>query len=294
MREYLRRGRRPGQRYIASKFVRGRFPERIIGSPTVFGATMYGDLRDVITQRVHFFGIWEPNLTRWMLDRLQPGDVMVDVGAHIGYFSLLAAHAVGETGGVVSVEPSPNRNAMLRRNHEANCPSIARAAQVAIANEHGFLDLFRGHDPASATTVATTGRGVEARVPVQPLSEVLTDDEIARMRILKIDIEGREYEAAASLAGLLDRVRDDFEAIIEITPAQNHVLGHTPRDLLNLLTPHGYHPWHLPNDYGLDSYVDWVRDGSYCTPVPMPLDDPWWDSPAGEQRDVIFTRSSSE
>lgn len=243
---------------------------------------------------MHFFGVWEPNLTRWMLDRLAPGDVMVDVGAHIGYFSLLAAHAVGDAGGVVSVEPSPDRHAMLRRNLDANHPSRSRAAQVAIANEHGSLDLFRGHDPASATTVAATGRGVEARVPVEPLSELLTEAEIRRMRVLKIDIEGREYEAVASLAGMLAEVRDDFEAIVEITPSQNHTLGHSPRDLLDLFLPHGFNPWHLPNDYGLDSYVDFVRDRSYATPVPMALDDPWWDSSTGEQRDVIFSRSPSE
>jgi hypothetical protein len=69
---------------------------------TVFGATMQLDTHDLAGQYIYCFGVWEPNLTNFLRRMLEPGDVFVDVGAHIGYFSLLPSTLVGPDGGVFS------------------------------------------------------------------------------------------------------------------------------------------------------------------------------------------------
>jgi hypothetical protein len=51
-----------------------------------------GHTRDWIQRNLYYFGLWEPNLSAWIESRLSPGDVFIDVGANIGYFTLLAAN----------------------------------------------------------------------------------------------------------------------------------------------------------------------------------------------------------
>lgn len=76
-----------------------------------------------------------------MAERLKPGDVFVDVGANIGYFSLLASKLVGPGGRVVAIEASPEVFDLLRRNLELNKAHNVRAVNVAISDREGSLQL---------------------------------------------------------------------------------------------------------------------------------------------------------
>lgn len=73
---------------------------------TRFGATFAVDTQDLIQRYLYLFGVWEPHMTRWLQRRLKPGDVFVDVGANIGYYSILASRLVGARGKVVAIEAS--------------------------------------------------------------------------------------------------------------------------------------------------------------------------------------------
>ena len=70
-------------------------------------ATTYCDPRDLIQRMILHFGVWEPDVSRVIEQSLAPGDVFVDIGANIGYDTLLASSRVGPTGRVVSIEASP-------------------------------------------------------------------------------------------------------------------------------------------------------------------------------------------
>lgn len=80
---------------------------------TVFRSRIAGDTRDILHQYIYYFGVWEPHLTNWIGQQLAPGDTFIDVGANVGYFSLLASRLVGKSGVVVAIEPSPT---ILRRS----------------------------------------------------------------------------------------------------------------------------------------------------------------------------------
>src|SRR5664279_1756690 len=87
----------------------------------VFGKRMYVDLRDsAVSTNLFVNHVWEPEETNVILGLLHEGDVFVDVGANIGYFTLLASHAVGRTGKVFAFEPGPGNVRLLRKNVEAN------------------------------------------------------------------------------------------------------------------------------------------------------------------------------
>ena len=111
---------------------------------TVFGSRTAGDMRDIIQQYIYYFGLWEPNLTRYLRERLKPGDTFVDVGANIGYFSLRVSHCVGPSGSVVSIEASPRIFAALQANLKRNQTQNVRAINIAVSNEAGTLKLYGG------------------------------------------------------------------------------------------------------------------------------------------------------
>jgi hypothetical protein len=77
------------------------------------GHVFLGNTRDVIQRNVYTFGVWEPEITHWLEGFLRPGDLVVDVGANTGYFSLEASKLVGPEGLVVAVEPVPSISAAL-------------------------------------------------------------------------------------------------------------------------------------------------------------------------------------
>ena len=90
-----------------------------------------GSTKDVIQRYCYVFGIWEPNITHWTEAFLREGDLVLDVGANIGYFSLLASQAVGTTGTVVAVEPVPSIVTALKTNLAMN--SAANVVVHAVA-----------------------------------------------------------------------------------------------------------------------------------------------------------------
>lgn len=89
------------------------------------GVRMSVDTKDIVQRYLYQFGIWEPSLSGWLARTLRPGDVFVDVGANIGYYSLLAARLVGHLGSVVAIEasppPTPRFAATSRPTRPATC-----------------------------------------------------------------------------------------------------------------------------------------------------------------------------
>lgn len=115
---------------------------------TRFGTRMAGETSDILDAYIYCFGVWEPNLTHWVRSRLRPNDVFVDIGANIGYFSLLASRLVGGDGAVVAVEAMPETFERLQRNIALNCAARnVRAVNAAAGARHAKVRLYRGPPP---------------------------------------------------------------------------------------------------------------------------------------------------
>ena len=113
---------------------------------TVFGSQIAGDTRDIIQQYIYYFGVWEPHLTRWIVRRLVPGDTFIDVGANIGYYSLLASKLVGEYGNVVAIEASPATFKVFQRNLGFNRVRNVRAVNMVVYHSKTVMKVFRGSE----------------------------------------------------------------------------------------------------------------------------------------------------
>ena len=149
-------------------------PHRFVAR-TVFGSRIAGDTRDILQQYIYYFGVWEPHLTDWIGRRLAPGDAFVDVGANIGYFSLLASKLVGESGRVVAIEPSPTIFGVLASNLARNRAHNVRAVRVAASDSAGMLRLFQGPDSNLGRTTLLADEGFEfaCMVKAAPLVAIL-------------------------------------------------------------------------------------------------------------------------
>jgi len=248
---------------------------------TRFGGLMTGNTEDLIQRHLYFFGNWEPNISAWIASRLQPGDCFVDIGANIGHYSLLASNLVGDEGRVVAIEAAQWIHALLDKHVSLNRRRNIRTVQVAAAAQSGTLRLYPGKagNIGKTTTVGHGGDSVE--VKALPLSEILHEDELARMRIIKIDVEGAELQVVRGMAQLLERTRNDLEIVMEVTPEPDAAGVTAHEEIFDTMRRHGFAPYLFDNDYGVDTYL---RNGN-AAPVRLT------DDRLTRQADVLFSRA---
>jgi len=229
-----------------------------------------------------YFGVWEPNLTRFLERRLKPGDLVIDVGANIGYFSLLAARIVGPLGRIVAVEASPRTFRALSDNIARNGATNIRAINMAASGASGTVNIYSGEDYNSGLTsiVERKGSVVEGSVAAAPLGELVTPDELQRAKVIKIDVEGAEADVLAGVLPSIDQLAHDTDIIVEFNPASVSTSGESVVDLLARFQRLGFCAYELTNDYSADAYI-----GGLHSVILRPL-----NGPILRQTDLVLSR----
>ena len=161
---------------------------------------------DLIDREILINGIWQPALVRLIRNRLKPGGIFIDVGANIGYMSLLAAQAVGPTGHVLALEPNPDTFRRLQRNIALSKAAQVRCIQVAAGAGKGTATLFdesRGNSGGASIRPSKATEGIE--VEVVALDDCYADLGWPLPDLIKIDVEGAEYAALQGMRQMLSR-----------------------------------------------------------------------------------------
>lgn len=230
---------------------------RLDGEAT-WGGRFRCDLHDFVASRIYYFGVWEPNLTRLLTRRLAPGDVFVDVGANMGYFSVLASRLVGASGRVVAFEASPAIHRLLAEDLALNGARNVRALNVAVSDRPGTLALYAGPaDNRGATSLhAERGGRYEADVRAAPLLELLEPEERAGLRLLKIDVEGAELPILLDLLDHLAEYPERMEVVVEVAPDEMREAGVPLETLVARFAAHGFHWYVLENHHDPRAYFD--------------------------------------
>jgi FkbM family methyltransferase len=248
-------------------------------APTQFGPRIAGDTFEVLQQHVYYFGVWEPVLTRWIESRLSPGDTFVDVGANVGYFSMLASRMVGANGSVVAIEASPTIFERLERGLRRNHLENVRAVLAAASSEEGRQMVYLGPDSHTGLTATHLEPHLtpESEVRAAALPALLTPTELDRARLMKIDVEGAESDVIAGLAPRLADTSSDLEIAIELHPGDR-------TELFETLGAAGFYPYRLDIDYSPLRYRHLAEP-----PRPRRLREP-----VEGELDVIFSRVDAE
>ena len=289
---YVRKGPGSlGKAELASRWLNPHLrdePRRRV-TQTVTGERFAVDTQDLIQRYLYLFGAWEPRMTEWLRRRLHPGDTFIDIGANVGYFSVLASRLVGREGHVVAVEASDVFQDRLAQNARLNRCKNIRQVRAAVSDKQQTLTfILASNKNMGANSIVPWDGPAESVFDVEayPLADLLDADEIAKARIIKIDVEGAEGSVVRGMAPILDRLRDDVEITVEVTPERMEQLGDSVEELLDTMRAAGFHAYKIDNEYAASSYPAALRG-----PAQMPTR---WRGPVTGESDLVFSRVDAE
>jgi FkbM family methyltransferase len=224
---------------------------------TVHGTRHRIRFPDSIQTRLYYFGIWEPAVTQVFLDVLKPGDVVIDIGANVGYYTLLSSACVGRKGEVWAIEASPSIFRELQEAVALNNAANVRAANVAVHKEHARVRFYK----ADAGNIGRStmmedgheGMELEAEVEARPLGSIVPLEKLLRARLIKIDVEGAEWLVFEGIRPLLNQFSPETCWLMELAP-QRMEPGQCEA-IFEAFTKLGYHGYRIQNTYLDDEYL---------------------------------------
>lgn len=211
---------------------------RALRSPVavVDGHTMHLDAEDSLNLSV--CGNFEPFETATLKTLVHEGDTIVDVGANIGFYTLLFARLVGDEGRVYAFEPDPGNFALLTKNIEVNGYQNVTAVQAAVSEESGSAKLFLAKGNHVDHKLYDTEEGRESvEVECCRLDDYF--DSLGPVQLIKMDIQGAEVGAVQGMQGLLERSAG-VTVVTEFWPFGLESAGDSPQTYLDLLGSMGF------------------------------------------------------
>lgn len=195
------------------------------------------DLSSHIDRKIFYQGGHEGWDTRFVESLVPPGGVVVDVGANIGWYSMVAARRCGAEGRVFSFEISAPEAERLRGNVRLNGFSQVEVVFMALSDRTGEIGVTANRD-AGMTAIATSDAEQATRIAVTTLDAFCAENGVSRLDFIKCDIEGSEVAFLRGAAETLRRFRPVL--LIEINPSALAGFGTSADELFGILRGHGY------------------------------------------------------
>jgi FkbM family methyltransferase len=189
---------------------------------------------------------YEPETTQFFESFLRPGMTVVDVGSHVGYFTLLSARLVGPEGKVYSFEPHPINFQLLVENVKRNGFRNVVFIRKAVSNKCGKCRLFL--TPHSSRQHSIFSNVAQTKVYVE-VETVTLDSFFASLGwpnvdLIKLDVEGAEKMVSEGMRELVRR-NPRVKVIFELNLGCQKAADVNPRDLFMILSEMGFNRFHL-------------------------------------------------
>jgi len=208
------------------------------------------NLAEWIGQHIYMTGNFEPATARLITSLLHDGDIMIDVGANIGFFTLLASRKAGASGKVFAFEPVPSTCAELKKNLSINGAINVAVKEIALSNVDGMATIYEG--PVRNKGLSSL-RPIDSAIDRQSVPMAAFDSlDISKgpIHLVKIDVEGAEQLVVEGMMECLRRNRPPL--VIEITDGFLRQFGHSGESLCQTLRVLGYQMYEI-TDRGLIS-----------------------------------------
>ncbi|MGF1598268.1 MAG: FkbM family methyltransferase [Acidimicrobiales bacterium] len=212
------------------------------------GQKIFVDTRDVaVSPALLMDGVWEMDVTEVFLSILRPSDVVLDVGANMGYFGIVAGTIVNASAGgsIHLIEANPELIPLLFKSViVSGMLSTASVTNLAVTDHRGEVELYLTRDLMGSASLDTMGdRAADAldekvggdgsrqltsaleiegsvTVPAATIDDFVESRGIERVDVLKLDIEGAEEPAYAGMHRTIDRNRERLKLLIEYAPVR--------------------------------------------------------------------------
>ncbi len=237
-------------------------PEKI----KIGNLSLFLNQKDAVVSGSLAMGVYESFESQVFLEKLKDDMVVVDIGANIGYYTLLAAEKAKQ---VISFEPDPVSFTYLQKNVEKNNLKNVEIHQLAIAQKAGTLDFYKNPHNFGDSRVYSFKEGKRAyTIKTISLDEFIDINNIGKVDVIKIDIQGAEGLALLGMQNTL--AQQQPELFIEFFPKGLVSCGTNPKDFINALHGFGYSIWNI-DDHSqtldevkdLDIFVSRFKDAEY-------------------------------
>jgi len=183
---------------------------------TYNGAALFVDTSDHVAGKLRRNGEYEPEIRAAIERFLEPGDRAIDAGAHVGHHGVTMRQCVGEGGEVLLFEPNPVNAGYIRRSIEENGWDNVKLFEVGLSDSASTETLVVTSATSTAgsflkernTTSLTAMRDASTSYDVETrrLRDVLAEEGVEEVDLVKIDVEGSETEIVSDLQGELDTI----------------------------------------------------------------------------------------
>ena len=188
-------------------------------------------------------GVFEPKTTNAIKHLIRPGDVVLDVGANIGYYTVIFSKLVGPSGKIFAFEPTKHFGDVLKQNIRANHLENIEIVNVGLSNKRQKLSIDIG--PSSATLHSPAEFDViidHEEIPLLTLNDFVRLRQLEKIDFIKIDIDGHEplfFEGAWE-------VLDKYSPVVIFEVSHLHYLqaGFTAWDFYDSVNAKGYRFFH--------------------------------------------------
>jgi FkbM family methyltransferase len=219
----------------------GLFPTNKVRYAMRGGMWMKLDLHDQVSRMIYFLGSHEPEETEFLKRIIQPDWVVIDVGAHIGYYTLLVARFIDrKLGHVYAFEPNPATFEVLRHHIKINNLAHVTVLNVALGASTGQIELFLGpsRNTGMASMFSRESGQEKVCTPITTLDRFVNTNNLKSIDLIKMDVEGAEVEVLEGARNVLGSYVPRL--VLEVNAITLARSGHRPRDLVLLLRDYGY------------------------------------------------------
>ncbi|EGP92870.1 FkbM family methyltransferase [Nitrosarchaeum koreense] len=199
---------------------------------------MYLDKQDSLCLSIN--NIYEKFETDLVKQEIKKGDVVIDIGANIGYYTLIFAKLVGDTGKVFAFEPDPTNFELLRKNIEANGYKNVILEQKALSNKEGKVTLALSKQNTAGHHISSEQQDSKNSIQVDA---IIADNYFKnferKINFVKMDVEGAESIVLGGMTNML-RNNAELKMMVEYNPDAIKNMGLDPASYLELLIRNGF------------------------------------------------------
>jgi len=190
------------------------------------------------------YGVYGELDTETVKREINKGDIVVDVGASIGYFTLIFARAVGEEGHVFAFEPRPERFELLKKNIEINGYDNVTLEQMAVMDQNGEIEFHYSKSGKTGFKLAISEqekkilneKGIAKTIRLEDYFK--EKNLLNKIKFIKSDVDGPEFSVLKSAGSILEN--KSLKIFFEWDCECIKIAGDDPKEILELLNKNGF------------------------------------------------------